>query len=346
LNSDGSLDTGFNPGTGADGDVKAMALQADGKVFIGGSFRKVNGVARYQFARLNSDGSLDISFNPAVLDTTVLSIALQADGKLLLGGWFTMPRNHVVRLNDDGSLDTSFNPLTNANDTIGSVVLQADGKMFIGGSFTTVGGWASQGLARLNSNGSLDATFLPANTVACGIVCALVVQSDGKLLIGAGTSPPSRLNSDGSLDTSFNTGTGANGGVYSMALQADGKLWIGGNFTAVNGVTRNHIARLHTGDADVDGIEDGADAFLNNSAAAADYDHDGLPDAWLQPNAFGCVAGAPSCSGLILDMDDDNDGIPDYIDANPLDSAIHNEITLPVNSTYKGGQVSEVQSRM
>ena len=86
LNADGTLDTGFNPN--ADGYVYSIALQADGKILIGGCFTTIGGVTRNRIARLNADGTLDTGFNPNA-NGHVYSIALQADGKILVGGDFT-----------------------------------------------------------------------------------------------------------------------------------------------------------------------------------------------------------------------------------------------------------------
>ena len=120
LNADGSTDTGFNPGSGGNDWVEAVALQPDGKVLIGGSFTSFNGTPRNRIARLNANGSLDTTFNPGSgVDNTVNRIAVQSDGKVLLVGAFTtvngVSRNRIARLNADGSLDTSFNPGTGAN---------------------------------------------------------------------------------------------------------------------------------------------------------------------------------------------------------------------------------------
>ena len=71
------------------GSVLAIDLQSDNKILIGGSFTEINGVARNRVARLNSDGSLDLSFNPSDgADVTVWDLALQPDGKILIGGGF------------------------------------------------------------------------------------------------------------------------------------------------------------------------------------------------------------------------------------------------------------------
>ena len=119
----------------------------------------------------------------------------------------------------------------------------------LGGAFNiTINGTNRYGLARLNSDGSLDNTFNPD---VGGYPIAL--QPDGKVLIGGsfttvnGTNRNriARLNADGGLDTSFNPGTGADGLVRSIALQSDGNVLIGGDFTTVNGEVRPRIARLY-----------------------------------------------------------------------------------------------------
>ena len=89
LNADGSLDTGFDPGAGANNGVRSVALDADGKILIGGFFREYDGTAINRIARLNADGSLDAGFDPgAGANDGIESVAIQADGKILLGGFF------------------------------------------------------------------------------------------------------------------------------------------------------------------------------------------------------------------------------------------------------------------
>ena len=91
---------GFNPN--ANDTVSSVALQADGKIVIGGYFTSIGGVARNYIARLNADGTVDADFNPGT-DYYVNSIALQANGKILIGGGFSsvggVTRNKIARLN-------------------------------------------------------------------------------------------------------------------------------------------------------------------------------------------------------------------------------------------------------
>src|SRR5205807_3193554 len=114
LNPDGTLDT-FNPN--ANGTVYAMAVQADGRILLGGNFTSIGGQTRNNIVRLNSDGTLD-AFDPNA-NERVFSIAVQADGKILAGGFFTsiggQPRNRIARLDPTTGLADSFVPNANSS---------------------------------------------------------------------------------------------------------------------------------------------------------------------------------------------------------------------------------------
>jgi uncharacterized delta-60 repeat protein len=197
-------------------------------------------------------GNLQSTFSPDI-DGAVISLVVQADGKMLIGGNFTsvggVARNYVARLNADGTLDSSFNP--DADGSVVSLAVQADGKVLIGGFFNTVGGVTQKYVARLNADGTLDTSFL--NTDADGFVYSLAVQADGRVLIGGDFTTMNdedvtrnfvaRLNTDGTVDNSFNPN--ANSTVYSLAIQADGKVLLGGEFTTIGGLARNYVARLN-----------------------------------------------------------------------------------------------------
>lgn len=148
----------------ANGTIYAVAIQTDGKIIVGGAFNAYDGISRNGINRINIDGSLDNSFiqGPAA-NNTVHAVALQKDGKIIIGGSFTsydtVDRNHVARLNIDGTLDETFKSKMGANDIVYSVAVQANGKIMITGSFTSYDGISRKGIARLNTNGSLDLTF-------------------------------------------------------------------------------------------------------------------------------------------------------------------------------------------
>jgi uncharacterized delta-60 repeat protein len=269
LNDDGSLDTGFDPGTGANNTVYALSQQANGKVLIGGGFTSINGATHNYIARLNANGSLDTDFDSSMgANNTVYALSQQADGKVLIGGDFTnvnsTARNRIARLNADGSLDTGFDPGNGANDTVRALSQQADGKVLIGGGFSSVNDTARNNIARLNADGSLDTGF-DTGTGPNSTVATVAQQADGKVLIGgffseingSGRNRIARLNADGSLDTGFDPGTGANSVVYAVAQQADGRVLIGGAFSAVNGTVRPGIARLNANGSHDTGFDPG-----------------------------------------------------------------------------------------
>ncbi len=257
LNPNGSLDTGFNTGSGANSEVYAMAARSDGKILMGGRFSDYNGTPCYCIARLNPNGGLDTGFNTGSgTSDSVFTLAVQSDNKILLGGCFTTYNvkacNRLARLNADGTLDETFKSGNGANDTVFAIALQADGQIYIGGNFTTYDGAERNRIARLDKDGNLDTTFNPGGG-ANDQVRAMAVQSDGKILIGGdfnaygGTTCGyiARLNADGSLDQSFNSGAGADAAILAIKVQSDGKILIGGNFWAYDGTTRLRIARLN-----------------------------------------------------------------------------------------------------
>ena len=262
FNPDGTLDISFT--RGANRAVLALALQADGKILIGGDFTKLAGspaIARSRIARFNADGTADISFDPGT-NRTVRSLAVQLDGKILVGGDFTAlggggtgttTRKRIGRLNPDGTLDITFNP--GAGGSVRALALQPDGEILAGGDFTTLGGSARNFIGRLNPDGTLDTTFNPGANFS---VLSLALQTDGKILVagsfttlgGGGTAQRNfigRLNPDGTLDASFDPG--ANVTVRALAVETDGKILAGGDFTTLGGggagtTPRNFIGRL------------------------------------------------------------------------------------------------------
>jgi len=219
-NPDGTREMAWMSETGTDGDVYSLIRQADGKVLLGGSFTHANGAARTNLVRLNADGSLDTNFTASTSNSRdwIPALAVQADGKLLVGGSFTslggVNRTNLARLNVDGSLDAGFvADLSPPGDAeIDAICVQPDGKILVGGWFESINGAAVTNLARLNPDGSLDATF-KTGAGPDDYVFALAVQADGMILLGGyfyqinGITQPhlARLGPDGQVDPSFNT---------------------------------------------------------------------------------------------------------------------------------------------
>ncbi|NMH29183.1 MopE-related protein, partial [Flavobacterium silvaticum] len=256
VNADGSHDATFITGSGANGIISRVIEQTDGKLLIVGSFTTYDGTSRNRIARLNSDGSLDTTFNPGLgVNNEIFCVVLQTDGKILIGGAFSSyngtAAQRIARLNPDASLDTSFSPGTGNSGTVYSIALQPDGKLIVGAFALQIGSMVGFPLTRMNTDGSQDPTFTPG-TAATGIFDIKILGS-GKIVVGGsfntynGTSRRNiaRINSNGTLDTSFIVGTGTNGTIRALEVQPDDKILIGGEFTTFGSTSRNGIARLN-----------------------------------------------------------------------------------------------------
>jgi uncharacterized delta-60 repeat protein len=269
LEPDGSLDAAFNPVTGLTDDNwewRSMALQPDGKIVVCGDGRYNSFVgAPPAIIRFHPDGTLDDSFSPQVEGDWAAALLLQPDGKILVAGSFTringVPRRSAARLNPDGTLDHSFANVQVAFRPPGfwevkCLALQPNGKVLLGGFFTSVNGISRQGIARLNTDGTLDRTFdagLMLDWNWYQAVRAIAPQPDGKVIIGGNfhrvggiaLTNVARLNSDGTVDTAFAPKDAAYydnnfGGVESLALQPGGNILLARSL--------GPMVRLHSSD--------------------------------------------------------------------------------------------------
>ena len=256
LNTDGSIDTSFVIGTGLDNICSEIAIQSDGKILVGGYFSSYNGTSANKIIRLNTDGSVDTSFVTGTgFQNSVMSIAIQSNGKILVGGNFSeyngTNANKIIRLNSDGSRDTSFVIGTGFDSDVNSIAIQSDGKIVVGGEFYWYNGTFVKRIIRLNSDGSIDTSFVYGDGFN-GYANSVAIQSDGKIVVGGqfqsynGTNANYiiRLNSNGSIDTSFVYGTGFDGDVESITIQSNGKILVGGYFTSYQGTSANRIIQL------------------------------------------------------------------------------------------------------
>jgi uncharacterized delta-60 repeat protein len=249
-----TVDNNFQASVG-NGKVYAMAVLPDGRILVGGEFDTLNGVTRNNFGMLNADGTLSANFSWGT-NGPVHAIAVQSDGKVLIGGAFSQVDiynySRMARFLADGRLDSAF--LTpEIGDTVRTIALTTNDRILIGGDFTFVGSTTCNYLARLNSSGGLDTAF---TTGASHRVRSIVVQPDNKILVagdftslkGSTVNRIGRLDGSGNIDDSFNVGSdmGASDSVYSLALQADGKILVGGAFTSLNQLTRERIGRLNS----------------------------------------------------------------------------------------------------
>ena len=203
------------------GNVLSTLVNVD-KIYLGGTFIKYSPIPtpvppappitppvnNWYFDRVGFSGAADGTFDNPDLNGRVNAVALQTNGQILLGGQFakvttttgssTTEANQaaLVRLNANGLHDTSFKPvITNVGTaTVNCIAIQADGKILIGGVFnsvsSTVAGTTTtltrKGIARLNSNGTVDATFDAKINSAAYEVTGISILKDGKILITGG----------------------------------------------------------------------------------------------------------------------------------------------------------------
>jgi uncharacterized delta-60 repeat protein len=266
-NSDGSPDRSFgiagkvitNFDAFAACDGLAIVLQPDGKIILGGYSSNDIALARY-----NSNGLLDTTFDTDGKVTTdfgglgdvAYAVALQPDGKIVVAGTSSNDSNNdfaLARFNSNGSLDTTFDTDGKVTTEIGGpddrgkdMTLQLDGKILVAGHAFNGISW-DFALLRYNNDGSLDTTFDSDGKVTTDfgnsydLGDAIALQPDGKIVmagfseIGDGDFALARYNSDGSLDTTFDTDgkvTTDFGSQYdvgnAVTLQPDGKIVVVG----------------------------------------------------------------------------------------------------------------------
>ena len=263
VNSDGSLDTTFDPGTGIDGLVTSFALLPNGQILIAGSFSEYDGVTRGSIALVNADGSLDPTFGSGTngFNEGATAMVRLADGDLIIAGAFTYfgstPIAGLARLNPDSSLDNSFDPGTavGANGEILTMFVQPDSRIMIGGAFVSYNSIPRSAIARINPDGSLDTSFQPGQGITDpggAIVFSIAPIANGFVLGGSFTKYDGnarknlvQINGNGSLDSSvMPIGTSTDSQINSLAIQPDGKLLIVGNFRFYNGASAPGVARL------------------------------------------------------------------------------------------------------
>lgn len=261
----GSIDNSFQIGMGTNAIVTAITVQTDNRILIGGGFNYYKSVIRRKITRIHPNGSIDYTFNSgssfAGEDSLILSIKLQNDSSILVGGSFTsyqgIPINNITRLKANGDLDTTFHSGIGADERVIDIALQTDGKIILGGYFNTYDGFSSNGIIRLNPNGTIDTSFHLGNGTGAGLnigIHKIEIQNDGKILI-VGTFSTynmiprnyiARLNADGTIDPTFNPGINIVGGnINSCVIQSNGKILIGGSFHHYNTILASGIMRLN-----------------------------------------------------------------------------------------------------
>jgi len=273
-------------------------------LYVAGNFTTYRQPIYNRIIRTDLSGSIDTTFNMgAAASAAVYCMVTQSDGKLLLGGQFITYSGSssglIVRVNADGTRDTTFNTGVGFNSTVNDMRLQSDGKIVAVGAFTTYSGSTRNRIVRLNTNGTYDTTFNTGVGSTIQLNC-VTIQSDGKILVGANgpvtysgsvaSTGSFRLNTNGTLDTTFNTGVGfggtGGGVIHTIDIQNDGKYVMGGQFTTYSGSSITRVARINT-----DGTLD--TTFNPGNVSAAVYSVKVQPDQKIIINGdFGSYSGS------------------------------------------------------
>jgi len=245
-------------------EVYCCVDEIDNQIVLGGNINAYDIYTAENILRINQGGSYDSSFDTSfAFNGYPTTMEIQTDSKILVGGNFTTYKGvsvgRVVRLNSNATLDNTFTLATLGTITsINRILVQSDGKILVCGNFTYSGHKIN--LIKLNTDGTLDSTFtnnFAQNTLAQVEFYDIAIQTDGKIVIVGNVtfiSPATlkgiaRINSDGTNDTTFNTNTGtgfATGIPRCVALQSDGKIVVGGNFTTYQGITSQNLVRINS----------------------------------------------------------------------------------------------------
>ena len=258
LNTDGSLDTSFNAGSGSDniGQILAVKVQTDGKILVAGTFNTFNGEFRHSVVRLNADGSVDASFTLSGLDVTfAFDLDVQTDGKVLISVSNLIGLSFIARFNangtNDGGVGQPFFSMSGSNSY--KVVFDAaeNNILATSRSFSPVN---QVNMMRIAPTGGLDQTFAVTLTGTAFDLAGWVRPiGNGKILVCGKFDLVDQVprkniaivNSDGSVDPLFVPATTGAETILAAAVQADGKIVVGGSGFTPNSMLRGNLGRLN-----------------------------------------------------------------------------------------------------
>ena len=278
LYPNGTLDSSFNAGgigfqNMNPGSIRTIEVQTNGKIIIGGKFDTVGDFVRYKIARLNSDSSLDPTFEIRTSGTNfftqindVFNAKVQPDGKILVSGSFSyslggVSKSNLVRLNADGSIDATFSVNFPVNEFFtccaggqNKLAVLDDGKIIVGSSRNQTSQLSFP--LKLTADGTRDAAFNPTLYTAQNLlyIYDLSVQPDGRIIIGGrhdanGGAPNAfiaRLNPDGSTDQTFNIHEENGRIVSALALLPNGKVLFAKSSPFPSLIKRSDVLRLNS----------------------------------------------------------------------------------------------------
>jgi uncharacterized delta-60 repeat protein len=343
-------------------EVRAVDIDyANEKIYVAGIIRRINDIDVYGVARLNYDGSIDSTFSTGdgvrftnnIPGATVSSIKVASTGKIYIGGNFTRYNgtniNRIVRLNSDGTIDTSFNVGTGFNSTVNDIQEDSSGNIYVCGNFTTYKGTGRNKIVKIDSSGNIITAFNIGTGLRTGTSNAtntvfawrMSFNSDQSKIYCVGafndfnsTSSPfiAAINtSNGTFDSSFNPGTGFNNATFGIAVDNDGKIYVGGQYTSYNGNDRGRICRLNS-DGSLDTSFGTTNDIRNGLVRDIKFDNDGK---LYVGGTFSNFLGATNNRIIRLNTDGTKD--TGFDNSTGLNNQIFDMEVLPDNSLIAGG---------
>jgi len=242
------------------GDVYALAVDAGGAVYAGGNFTDIGGQPRDRIAKLSgSTGEAVGDWNPAA-NHSVFALAVDSNGAVHAGGSFNriggQDRFALATLSPAGNVFGIANDVGSPG-TVSAIAVQPDGGMIVGGYFLKVGQTSRKYILRVMADGTLDTQWNPAADAAVRVLA--VDTNDNVYASGAFTNMGgqqigglAKLPGSGSGTADANWNPSPDGLVRVLAVDANGAVYAGGNFTHIGGQSRRAVAKLSmsTGDAD------------------------------------------------------------------------------------------------
>ena len=276
----GNVVPSFNAGTGFDNPITNIDVYG-GKYMCSGYFTTYNGTSSAFIARINSDGTYDGTFNVGTgfndgFFGGVEKIVHQSNGKYVVIGDFTSYNgttiSYIIGLNDDGTINSGFNVGTGLDSRGFALTVTNSDKIYAAGLFTSYNGNTSNGVVRINADGSYDNTFDASSGFNGDFLHDIKEQSDGKIIVvgtctsyaGNSVGKIVRINSGGTYYSTFNNGgVGFDDTPYKIKIQTDGKILIGGSFESYNGITKKRMIRLNS-NGSIDNRFDTGNIFADN----------------------------------------------------------------------------------
>lgn len=277
----GSIDSTFYIGSsGFSSTINSIKILADSTMLVAGEFTYLNSInLNTTIVKLTKSGAIDPSFNASTnINGAITAMEVDtATGKIYIGGIFTtvcgQTRKHIARLIPNGNIDNTFDVGTGFTGSFAQsppycIKILADGSLLVGGDFMFYNGVLANKFCKITSSSAIDNVFT-ANITGGGfngIVRTMDVLNDGKIIVGGSFTsalsfPYNKLtclNSNGSINTSFNIGDGISGTVYAIKTTPNNKILVGGGFNFYNNVSQMSIIQLNP-----DGSKDAN--FVNGS---------------------------------------------------------------------------------